>query len=103
MLQSMGLSELSSADLVVLVMFTAFLSLAAGFICDVIMHPHGFGVFGNAAILTGGGMLGLYFEATIMRHGNQLDFRTTVIACAVASTCMLLFCALARNQAIKTS
>ena len=44
-----------------------------------------------------------FLRHTIMRHGNQLDFRTTVIACAVASTCMLLFCALARNQAIKTS
>lgn len=101
MLQSMGLSELSTPDMIVLVMFTAFLALAFGFICDVIMSPHGFGVFGNGMIMTCGGMIGLYFQATIMRHGTQLDFRSAAVTCGVASICLLLFCSLVRNQAAK--
>ena len=47
---------------------------------DGIMGAHGFGIIGNAIIVVCGGVLALYFDATVLRHGTQIEFRNAFIS-----------------------
>ena len=59
MLQLIGLSHLSDKELLLLVFIAICISLAVGWVVDMIMRRVGFGIFGNAFICIFGIMLGL--------------------------------------------
>ncbi len=92
--------EMTGGDLVIFVALVMFLAAAAGVVFDGIMGIHGFGILGNAIVVTCGGVLALYFDATILRHGTQIEFRNAFISCGATATAVLLALALAKKRIV---
>ena len=92
--------QLTGGDLVIFIALVMFVSAAAGVASDVIMGALGFGIIGNAIIFTMSGTLALYFDATVLRHGTEIEFRNAFLSCCATATGILILLALAKKRIV---
>jgi uncharacterized membrane protein YeaQ/YmgE (transglycosylase-associated protein family) len=89
MAKLIGLSHLSNSEYWTLVLIAVIISLMVGYITDMIMNRHGFGVFGNSFICMLGIVVGLAAYHKFYGRMSSPDI-TIVSGFAIASVMLHL-------------